>query len=98
MLQHQDSVRSSQDPRSLARAMRVLSLGRMPDYRSTLSELALPVRLIAGGLDEKFCRIADELASFMPRATAQVVPGVGHNVVLEAPDALARLLIEGPFA
>ena len=52
----------------------------------------LPVRLVVGELDPKFTALAEEAAALLPRATVVRVPGVGHNVLLEAPAALCALL------
>jgi pimeloyl-ACP methyl ester carboxylesterase len=42
------------------------------------------VRLVTGALDEKFCAIARGLP-----APLTVLPDVGHDPTLEAPEALA---------
>jgi pimeloyl-ACP methyl ester carboxylesterase len=85
-------VRGSHRPEGLARALRVLSLGAMPDHRPALSALRMPVVLMAGELDEKFCAVASELACSIPRAHVERVPGAGHNVPLEAPTVVAAWL------
>ena len=88
----QRRIRLGHDRRALAAAMRALSLGVMPDYRSSLPWICCPVELIAGGLDTKFVALARQMAGRLPRATLRVVDDVGHNVPLEAPVELARLL------
>lgn len=93
-LEEQRRIRLGHDPAALAAAMRALSLGAMPDYRPALSAVACPVALIAGGLDAKFSALAKQMAERLPRAVVHVLPGVGHNVPLEAPARLARLLNE----
>jgi pimeloyl-ACP methyl ester carboxylesterase len=52
----------------------------------------MPVTLAVGERDEKFQGIAAEMAVRVPRAPVVIVPGVGHAVHLEAPDAIAALL------
>ena len=90
----QRRIRLGHDPGALAAAMRALSLGAMPDYRSFLPMISCPVELIAGGLDAKFVALARQMEEELPQATVQIVDGVGHNLPLEAPAQLADLLNE----
>ena len=48
---------------------------------------------MAGENDAKFVGIAEEMQAAMPRARVVVIPGTGHNVVLERPEAVARLVL-----
>ncbi|HEX2572376.1 MAG TPA: alpha/beta fold hydrolase [Polyangia bacterium] len=86
-------------PEGLALAMRALGLGRMP----RLSELCagagtqpaaldLPVELLVGEEDARFCALARELAATLPRARVTIVPNAGHNLPLEVPGAVAAAL------
>ncbi len=79
----------------LAYALRVLSLGRMPDYRRRLPGLDLPVHLMAGERDGKFRRLVMDMASVMPRTTVEIVPGAGHNLLLEAPRSVSAAISRG---
>jgi 2-succinyl-6-hydroxy-2,4-cyclohexadiene-1-carboxylate synthase len=76
----------------LSHALRTLSLSQMPDYRDTLRGTGIPVQLVAGEEDEKFLA----LARGFPERPLRIVPGAGHDVVLEQPRALARLLEATP--
>jgi len=92
LVEEQRTIRLGHDSAALAAAMRTLSLGAMPDYRPALSAVACPVELIAGGLDVKFSALAGQMAEYLPQGAVRLVDGVGHNVPLEAPAELARLL------
>lgn len=70
-------------------------LGEMPDYRTRLREVQTPVDLVVGERDEKFVQLAKELVSLLPHARLTIVPSVGHNVLLESPTSVARLLVKG---
>ena len=94
-LAEQRQVRLAHDAAALAGAMRALSLGAMPDYRPALPAVACRVELIVGGLDAKFESLARQMAKALPNASVHVVEGAGHNVLLEAPTVLARLLNRG---
>lgn len=86
----QRATRLLHRPEGLIRSLEVLGLARMPDLAPQLGGLAAPVELVTGALDDKFTRIARELVLRVPRARHHVVEGVGHNVPLEAPGALAE--------
>ena len=76
-------------PEGLARAIEVLGLAEMPNYGPAIGALEVPVTLMTGSLDSKFSGIADAIAAENANVDAEVVDGVGHNVVLEAPAAVA---------
>jgi len=85
----QDRLR--QDPRKLARAVDIFSIGRQPNLSSPLSVLQMPVLLIVGELDEKYRHIASEIAALRRGKTAiRVIPDVGHNAHWEAPVAFTE--------
>ena len=91
-LEEQRRIRLGHCRAALASAMRTLSLGAMPDFRPSLPAICCPIELIAGSLDTKFSALARQMAGLLPAATVRSVDGVGHNVPLEAPARLARLL------
>lgn len=96
----QDAVRRRHSSQGLAQALRVLGLGRMPDYWPELAALQLPVQLVVGALDAKFVALAERAAARLPTADLVRVPEVGHNLLLEAPDAVCALLrstLDSPY-
>ena len=78
----------------LAAALRGLGTGVMPPLWDRLAELAVPVELVVGERDEKFRAIAERMEAALPDARLHVVPGAGHAVQLEAPDAVVELLAQ----
>ena len=93
----QQRLRERHDGSALGAAMRALSLARMPDWRPSLPQLTLPVHLIVGALDAKFAELARQMTAALRRARLTIVPGVGHNVPLEAPAAIVDALLNPPF-
>jgi 2-succinyl-6-hydroxy-2,4-cyclohexadiene-1-carboxylate synthase len=85
-----DRLRSQ--PAGLARALRGLGTGALPSLWKRLGELKPPVTLLAGERDTKFSRIAAEMAPLIPDARIEIVPGSGHAVHLERPDAVIAAL------
>lgn len=91
-ISHQDRLQST--PQGLASALRGLGTGTLPSLWGRLPELQMPVTLLAGERDTKFTALTHEMARCMPHATVTVVPGAGHAVHLERPDAVVAALLE----
>ena len=91
VLARQRAIRLAHRAEGLARSLRVLGLAGMPDYTRALPSIDTPVTLIAGLLDSKFARLARQAAALLPRCAVHLAES-GHNVPLEQPRALARLL------
>ncbi len=89
-LAHADRLRST--PAGLAAALRGLGTGALPSLWERLTELRIPVTLLAGERDAKFTALAHQMARHIPHATVEIVPGAGHAVHLERPDAVAAAL------
>ncbi len=81
------ALRLRNDPRSLAAALRGLGTGSLPTLWERLGEIRAPTLLVVGALDRKFVEIAERMARRLPHAQLVVVPGAGHTVHLERPDA-----------
>lgn len=91
-LAEQREIRLSHEPEGLARSLDALGLAEMADYGPVMALLEVPVTLVAGSLDSKFSTMAKELAERNVHIEAELVDGVGHNVLLEAPAAVAATL------
>lgn len=88
---HRDRLRST--PAGLAAALRGLGTGALPPLWGRLGELRIPVSLLVGERDEKFRRIATQMASRMADPEVIVVPRAGHAVHLEAPNQTAAAIV-----
>ena len=75
------------DPRALAACLQGCGTGAQPSWWAELATLDVPALLINGALDTKFDGIAEAMASAMPQAVRARVPGAGHSVHLEKPEA-----------
>lgn len=93
VLEEERTRRLAHRPERLAQALRVLGEGRMPCYLGALSELDLPVALVVGELDRAHLALAGEMMTRLPLATLHTLPQCGHDVLLEAPDGLAHILM-----
>jgi 2-succinyl-6-hydroxy-2,4-cyclohexadiene-1-carboxylate synthase len=85
-------ARSRNDPGELARSLRGMGTGNQPSLWEELAGLRVPALAVAGELDEKFIGISRRMAAASPNVRVAVVPGAGHNVRAEVPDAYLALL------
>ena len=83
--------RLSNRAHGLAQSLRGMGTGAQPALHARLPSLRVPILLVAGSLDAKFAAIASDLASRLPDARAQLVPGAGHACHLEQPEAFLRI-------
>jgi 2-succinyl-6-hydroxy-2,4-cyclohexadiene-1-carboxylate synthase len=81
-------IRRTHHAAGLAASLRVLGTGAMPNLWDALPTVAQPVALVAGAEDTKFRALAEKMLAALPEAELAIVPGCGHNVLLERPDAL----------
>ena len=94
-------ARSHNDPDELARSLRGMGTGTQPSLWGDLTGLRIPALVVAGELDERYAGIAARMASLNPRMRTAIVPGAGHNIHLEHPEAylaLLKLLLSAPEA
>lgn len=68
--------------------------GPVPACIDELGGLAVPALVMVGEEDEAYLRAADVMAARIPRTRRVVIPGAGHVVTIEAPDAVNRALID----
>jgi 2-succinyl-6-hydroxy-2,4-cyclohexadiene-1-carboxylate synthase len=82
----EDLVRN--DPRALAAALRGMGTGAMEPLWERLRMLTMPATVLAGEDDPKFVALAERLVAALPDAQLVVVPGAGHGLLREAPQAV----------
>lgn len=83
----ENRIRHTQSPHGLAQSLRGAGTGRQDSLWHELPALGMPVLLITGRKDEKFCRTAEKMRDMMPHSEWVVVDQAGHTVHGEAPDA-----------
>lgn len=81
-------------PVGLANSLRGVGTGVQPALQERLVTLPIPVLLIAGILDTKFCAIAQHMAQSLPHAELHIVPDAGHTVHLEQSGLFDRIVID----
>jgi 2-succinyl-6-hydroxy-2,4-cyclohexadiene-1-carboxylate synthase len=92
LLHRQRRTRLSHTSAGLAWAMQTLGTGSMPELREPLQDTTIPITMVAGERDEKFAALCSDVATLSSSITSELIPDVGHNVVLESPSPLATLI------
>lgn len=80
--------RVANDPRALAYTVRGTGQHSMIDYSTHIKHLPMPILYIAGILDRKYLKIAENLA--YEENVSCVLLNTGHNTHLEDPETFAR--------
>jgi 2-succinyl-6-hydroxy-2,4-cyclohexadiene-1-carboxylate synthase len=81
------------DPAALAAVLRGIGAGVMEPLWDRLSELdGTPVTIIAGERDGRYAAIGRRMAAALADARLLVVPGAGHGLPREAPQAVAAAI------
>jgi len=87
-----ERVRRSHDPLALAACLRGMGAGSQQPLWERLQQLLLPVLLVSGKEDSKYCQLAEQMQRRMVAARRAVLPRAGHSVHLERPRAYARVV------
>lgn len=62
------------------------------DFTNRLDNISCPVMIVCGEKDNANKKAAKELAMLLKNARLEIVSGAGHEVNMEAPDKLGKLL------
>ncbi len=79
--------RMQNDRKGLAHSLRGMGAGAQRPVHDQLARLELPILLLAGVRDEKFCSIAVDLADRLKNARVELIPGAGHAAHVECSEA-----------
>ena len=91
-LARQRERRLSQSATGLAASLSVHGLAEMPNMRETIIQYPGELHWVTGAEDAKFSALACEVERWRPSLRLHLLPGVGHNPLLEAPEQLQALL------
>jgi 2-succinyl-6-hydroxy-2,4-cyclohexadiene-1-carboxylate synthase len=81
------------DAGSLAAALRGLGTGALPSRWNALSRCRTSTLILAGEYDTKYVEVGRRMQERMPQARLVVVPGAGHTVHLERPEAWLEAVV-----
>ena len=77
---------SKRDTIKLSHSMRSL------DFTSQLNGITRPVTILCGEKDSANLKASKKLNGLLPQATLQIIPGAGHEISKDAPEAIATIL------
>jgi len=91
----QRAERAGHTAAGLAHSLRVTGLAEMPHYGSALGAIHASVTLLVGAADLAFCQHASAVVGKLRNGNVTALPGAGHNLLLERPDAVASAIERG---
>ncbi|MBM7704811.1 2-succinyl-6-hydroxy-2,4-cyclohexadiene-1-carboxylate synthase [Metabacillus iocasae] len=86
----QERLRNTE--RGLANSLRGMGTGEQKPLWDTLASLHLPVLLIAGADDQKFCDIANQMEKWLPKSTKKIILSAGHAIHVEQPQIFGKIV------
>lgn len=86
--------RLKNNPVGLANSLKGMGTGSQPSYWDRLNELNFPTLLLCGELDQKFCRIAEEMSLSIQNAKVEKIVEVGHAIHVEQPHFFGKIINE----
>lgn len=92
LIETQRMLRLSHEAEGLAHALEMLGLAEMPNYGPAIDRIDVPIVAMAGSRDSKFSQLARAMAREHARVQERIIDGAGHNLLLEAPGAVAAAL------
>lgn len=84
--------RLAHDPRALAAALRGIGQSAYEPMWRRLGEIDVPTLVLTGERDKLYDAHGRRLAAGIPRARHESIPGAGHAVHLERPEAAAAVV------
>ena len=88
--------RHQNDPDELTRSLLNMGTGSQPSLWSELPQAKIPLHLIVGTADPKFCAINQKIQQLCPTAQLHQIPNIGHNLHVEAPNAIVQIILNTP--
>lgn len=85
-------TRADNDPEQLALALRLLGNGALYSLWDYLPDLDIPILLLSGGLDSKYCSINQDMITLLPKGEHEIIEDGDHAFHLEKPLETAILI------
>ncbi|MBD7935421.1 MULTISPECIES: 2-succinyl-6-hydroxy-2,4-cyclohexadiene-1-carboxylate synthase [Cytobacillus] len=73
------------NPQGLINSLIGMGTGAQPSWWTAIAELQMPVLILTGSIDQKFCMIGEEMSKRIQHATHHTIEESGHTVHLEKP-------------
>lgn len=86
--------RLSNSETGLAGSLLGMGTGSQPSWWDSLASLDLPVLLVTGELDDKFCGIARRMQKLMKNCDWKIIKGAGHAIHVEDDEMFGKIISE----
>ncbi|WP_034263272.1 2-succinyl-6-hydroxy-2,4-cyclohexadiene-1-carboxylate synthase [Bacillus sp. J33] len=86
------SQRLANSIEGLAHSLNGMGTGSQPSWWGQLSQIDSPVLLVTGNLDQKFCRIAEDMSKVLPKSQWISVKNAGHAIHVEKPEKFGTIV------
>lgn len=86
--------RLSNHPLGLVNSLKGMGTGSQPSWWKSLSHVNLPVLLICGKLDKKYCQMAMEMNQLLPCSWVKKVDEAGHTIHVEKPQVFGKIVYD----
>jgi 2-succinyl-6-hydroxy-2,4-cyclohexadiene-1-carboxylate synthase len=86
--------RLQNDPLELTKSLRLMGTGNQPSLWSRLPEIKLPLLMLAGERDQKFCEMASKMRQRNPQFQISVIEGCGHTIHFEDEGRFLQVVAE----
>ncbi len=86
--------RLTNSPLGLANSLLGMGTGSQPSWWEELENMKMPVLLITGELDLKFCKIAERMHQRLRNCEWKIINDVGHAIHVEDRDKFGKIVIE----
>lgn len=86
--------RLQNSPRGLANSLIGMGTGAQPSWWDHLQLIDIPVLILCGELDKKFCDIAKRMHQMLSKSIVKEINGVGHAIHVEEPRIFGKIVNE----
>ena len=86
--------RLANSPLGLANSLLGMGTGSQPSWWNELEKLDMPVLLITGELDSKFCKIANRMQNRLKHGEWTIINDVGHAIHVEDGEKFGKIIRE----
>lgn len=86
--------RLNNNKQGLANSLRGMGTGVQPSWWNHLQSLQIPVLLLVGERDEKFCQINQLMNKSIPNSNMMIVKDAGHIIHMEQPEIFGKIVMD----
>ena len=87
-------LRLGNDPAELAKVLRNMGQGAQEPLWHKLTNIKIPVLLLAGDKDDKYTEIVQDMKRFNPGFFTKIIKNCGHNIHFEVPDKYTKIILD----